>query len=159
MDSQTDPIAGPLTNTREGASIHPEASQRAAHTAWTFPAGLVPATSTGHEPECTSRNVLCLLNATSRDACVRLTVFHEDRDPVGPYEVAVPAQRVKHVRINDLIDPEAVPLGQPYGLAVSSDVPVTAQLLLLDTGGGNYALTALPGFPGPADGGAAAGPG
>ncbi|MFC7403321.1 sensory rhodopsin transducer [Citricoccus sp. GCM10030269] len=120
----------------------------AAHTHWTFPAGYIPSRSTGHEPEYTSRNVLCLLNATDRDACVRLTVFHEDRNPVDPYEVLVPRQRVRQVRVNDLIDPEAVPLGQPYGVVLASDVPVSAQLLSVDTADGHYAVTILPGFPG-----------
>ena len=100
---------------------------------WVFAAGHVPERTTGHEPELTSRDELCLLNSAGADARVELTVYHPDRDPVGPYRLTVPARRVRHVRINDLIDPQAVPLGVAYGLVLDSDVPVVAQLRHLDT--------------------------
>jgi hypothetical protein len=115
---------------------------------WAFSAGLIPERSAGHEPEETSRNVLCLLNATDRDGCARLTVHHEEAEPVGPYELAVPAGRVRHIRINDLIDPEAVPRGQPYGMVVDCDVPMVVQLALVDTSGGRYAVALLSGVAG-----------
>ncbi|GAA1145397.1 sensory rhodopsin transducer [Nesterenkonia lutea] len=102
-------------------------------TSWAFAAGFMPEDSTGHEPEFTSRDELCLLNMTSSDACAEVTVYHPDRDPVGPYTVEVPADRVRHVRINDLIDPQAVPLGVAYGLRVETDVPLAIQLRHLDT--------------------------
>ncbi|HLS49096.1 MAG TPA: sensory rhodopsin transducer [Actinomycetaceae bacterium] len=100
---------------------------------WSFSAGYMPTASTGREPDFTSRDELCLLNASPSTACAEVTVHHEDGDPVGPYRIEVGAGRVRHVRINDLIDPEAVPLGVPYGLTVVSDVPVVIQLRHLDT--------------------------
>ncbi len=84
-------------------------------TTWVFSAGFAPSGSTGQEPEFTSRNTLCLLNTGERQACVQLTFYYEDAAPVGPYEVLVEPQRVKHQRINDLIEPEAVPLDAAYG--------------------------------------------
>ncbi|MBK0418017.1 sensory rhodopsin transducer [Leucobacter sp. CSA1] len=117
------------------------------HTRWTFSAGWIPAQSTGREPEYTSRNVLCVLNTSSGDACVRVTVYHEDRDPISPYEILVPASRVRHVRINDLIDPEAVPLGRPYGLVLISDAPIVAQLVYVDTRKNNLAVAMISGVP------------
>lgn len=112
-------------------------------TGWVFSAGWIPAASTGPEPEYTSRNTLCLLNTGSQGACVRATVFHEDQDPVGPYEIMVPSHRVRHVRINDLIDPEAIPLDVPYALVLESDHPVVAQMLYLDSRGEQLSVSHL----------------
>lgn len=112
---------------------------------WGFAAGNVPVGSTGHEPEFTSRDELCVLNTGPKDAQVELTVHHADRDPVGPYRLEVGAGRVCHTRINDLIDPEAVPLGVPYGLIVRSDVPVVVQLSRLDTRAAELAHTIVNG--------------
>lgn len=112
-------------------------------TTWVFSAGFAPSDSTGHEPEFTSRNTLCLLNTAERQACVNLTFYYDDADPVGPYEVLVEAQRVKHQRINNLIDPQAVPLDTAYGLVITSDEPVVAQLYYLDTRGGELAVSHL----------------
>lgn len=110
---------------------------------WVFSAGFAPSQSTGTEPEFTSRNTLCLLNTSAAPVCVSVTVFHTDREPVGPYEILVEPQRVKHQRINDLIEPEAVPLDAPYGLVLDADGPVVAQLLYLDSRGGNLAVSHL----------------
>jgi hypothetical protein len=52
---------------------------------------------------------------------------------------------VCQTRINDLIDPEAVPLGVPYGLVVRSDVPVVVQLSRLDTRAAEVAITIVNG--------------
>lgn len=103
------------------------------HTTWAFSAGHMPDGSTGREPEFTSRDELCLLNTGDDDACCELTVFHPDADPVGPYVVVVPGRRVRQVRVNDLIDPQAVHLGVPYALTLASDRPVVAQLKHVDT--------------------------
>lgn len=110
---------------------------------WVFSAGFAPSRSTGFEPDFTSRNTLCLLNTGNEPACVELTVYYEDAEPVGPYEILVDSQRVKHQRINDLIDPEAVRLDRPYGLMVESDKPVVAQLYYLDSRNGNLAVSHL----------------
>lgn len=116
-------------------------AQSAGRTEWIFAAGFAPSESTGREPEFTSRNTLCLLNTGSEEICVRVTVYHEDRDPVGPYEIPVGGQRVRHVRINDLIDPEAVPLEVPYGLLVRAEQPVVAQLYYLDSRKGHLTVS------------------
>lgn len=110
---------------------------------WVFSAGFAPSQSTGREPEFTSRNTLCLLNTGEAEACVKLMVYHADADPVGPYEIRVAAQRVKHQRINDLIEPEAVPLDAPYGLVLESDLPVVAQLYYLDSRAGALTVSHL----------------
>ena len=113
---------------------------------WAFSAGNIPDGSTGHEPELTSRDELCLLNTSEHDAELQITVYYEDRDPVGRYQTTVGAQRVCHLWINNLIDPQAVPLGVPYGLVVHSSIPVVASLSRLDTRGGAPVQTITSGF-------------
>lgn len=103
------------------------------HTTWAFAGGQIPPSSTGPEPEFTAREELQVLNTGKNDAHLRITVYHHDSDPVGPYELEVGARRVRQVRLNDLIDPQAIPLGVPYGLLVESDVPVIVQLTRIDT--------------------------
>jgi hypothetical protein len=100
---------------------------------WAFSGGHIPLISTGEEPGDTSRDELCVLNTHTAQAHLELTVYYEDRDPVGPYALRVPARRVRHVRFNDLIDPQAMPLDTPYAAVISSDVPVVVQFTRRDT--------------------------
>ncbi len=80
-----------------------------------------------------SHEAICFLNVSDRDAHVRITVFHSDRDPVGPYRVTVPARRTLHVRFNNLTDPEPIPRGTDYASLIESDVPVVVQHTRLDS--------------------------
>ncbi|MFU8869500.1 sensory rhodopsin transducer [Natronococcus sp.] len=100
---------------------------------WTIPEGYIPEESTGPEPEMTSHGTVCLLNATDEDATVEITVYFTDREPVGPYEVTVPAERTRHVRFNDLEDPEPIPKGEDFASVLESDVPVVCQHTRLDS--------------------------
>lgn len=102
-------------------------------TTWAIPGGHIPLRSTGPEPEFTSRDELCVLNAGDADAHVDLTIFYEHREPIGPYRLVVGTRRVRRVRFNDLIDPEAMPLGVDYGVVVESDVPIVVQFARVDT--------------------------
>ncbi len=122
------------------------------HTQWTFAAGFVPVESTGPEPEFTSRDELCVLNTGDDAAHLSIMIYHCDDEPVGPYEVTVGAQRVSHFRINDLIDPQAIPLGVPYGAVVESTVPVVVQMSRLDTRTGHLSSAIASGHPGEAAG-------
>ncbi|MEV2236779.1 sensory rhodopsin transducer [Micromonospora sp. NPDC049891] len=100
---------------------------------WAVPGGHVPFGGSGGEPEFTSFDMLCVLNTTDSEAEVTLTFYYEDAEPVGPYRFAVGARRIRHVRVNDLIDPEAVRLDRPYGCVLGSPVPVVVQFLRQDT--------------------------
>lgn len=81
-----------------------------------------------------------MLNAGDAAAEIEITVFHERQDPVGPYPLVVAARRMRVVRINDLIDPQAVPLGVPFAAVVRSDVPIVAQLNRVDTSDGRLSI-------------------
>lgn len=100
---------------------------------WAIAEGYIPSWSHGPEPLMTSHETVCLLNASSQDAHVRITIFFSDREPVGPYPVTVPARRTKHVRFNDLKDPEPIPLDTAYASLIESDVPIVVQHTRLDS--------------------------
>lgn len=117
-------------------------------TSWAFAAGFMPDGSTGREPEFTSRDELCLLNTGGEGACAEVTVFHKGDDPVGPYLIEVPARRVRHVRVNDLIDPQAIPLGVAYGLTVESDAALVIQMRHVDTRQAELGVAISSGFSG-----------
>lgn len=113
---------------------------------WVITGGHIPLTSTGHEPEFTSFDMLCVLNTGGKNATLKLTLFYSDRDPIGPYEIEVQASRVRHVRFNDLIDPEAMPLGVDYACVVESSEPVVVQFVRQDTRQAANAIFSTPGY-------------
>src|SRR5215217_7852587 len=78
------------------------------HHRWTIAEGYIPSWSHGPEPQFTSHETACLLNASDEEAHVKITVFFSDREPVGPYRLIVPARRTQHVRFNELKDPEPI---------------------------------------------------
>lgn len=81
----------------------------------------------------TSHETACLLNTSDQDAHVQITIYFSDRDPVGPYRVNVPANRTKHLRFNDLNDPEPIPRGTDYASLIEADVPIVVQHTRLDS--------------------------
>ncbi|MDG4764176.1 sensory rhodopsin transducer [Solwaraspora sp. WMMD406] len=100
---------------------------------WVVAGGRIPVDSNGEEPEFTSFDQLCLLNAEDADAGVELVVYYADQEPVGPYRWVVWARRIRHVRLNDLVDPEPIRLGRPFGCVLTSSVPLVAQFQRQDT--------------------------
>ena len=102
-------------------------------TKWVIAEGYIPAYGTGHEPEFTSHETACILNTSGQEAHLKITIFYPDRDPVGPYEVVVPAMRTRHLRFNDLKDPEPIPSATDYASVIESDIPVVVQHTRLDS--------------------------
>jgi hypothetical protein len=100
---------------------------------WAVAEGYIPAWSNGPAPEFTSHETLCLLNASDQDAHVKITIFFADREPVGPYVVVVHARRTKHVRLNDLNDPEKIPVGTDFASVIESTLPIVVQHTRLDS--------------------------
>ncbi len=100
---------------------------------WAIAEGYIPGWSNGPEPQFVSHETACLLNASDEEAHVEITVFFSDREPAGPYRVTVPARRTKHVRFNDLEDPEPVPTDTDYASVIESDVPIVVQHSRLDS--------------------------
>src|SRR4051812_15778782 len=100
---------------------------------WAIAEGYIPKESTGNSREMLSHETACILNAGETDAHVQIFIYFSDRAPVGPYKITVPAKRTKHLRFNDLKDPEVVPLGTDYSSVILSDVPVVVQHTRLDS--------------------------
>jgi hypothetical protein len=100
---------------------------------WAIAEGYIPKTSTGPQPDMLSHETACLLNAGDVNAHVKITVFFADREPAGPFEVVVGARRTKHVRFNELKDPEEIPRGTDYSSVIESDVPIVVQHTRLDS--------------------------
>ncbi len=103
------------------------------HRRWAIAEGYIPSWSNGPEPQFTSHESACLLNASDEEAHVEITVFFSDREPVGPYRITVPPRRTKHVRFNELQDPEPVPADTDYASVIESDVPIVVQHTRLDS--------------------------
>lgn len=100
---------------------------------WAIAEGYIPGSSTGPEPEMKSHETACLLNASDRTAHVEITVFFSDREPAGPYHVEIPPRRTRHVRLDELDDPEPIPEGTDYATVLESDVPIVVQHTRLDS--------------------------
>jgi len=114
---------------------------------WAIAEGYIPGESTGPEPEMTSHETVCILNAGDRDAQVRITLFFTDREPAGPYKVKVAARRTLHLRFNDLKEPEPVPLDTDYASVIESDVPIIVQHTRLDSRQAENALITTMAYP------------
>ena len=100
---------------------------------WAIAEGYIPEGSHGPAPEFTSHEAACILNASDQEAHVTITIFYSDRDPAGPFTLTIGPRRTKHLRFNDLDDPETVPRGTDFSSVIESDVPVVVQHTRLDS--------------------------
>ena len=116
-------------------------------TRWVIAEGYIPGSSSMDTRAMESHDTACILNAGERDAKVSITLYFADRDPVGPYRLTVPAKRTRHVRFNDLTDPERVPRDTDYSSVIESDVPVVVQHTRLDSRHEALALLSTMAFP------------
>lgn len=119
------------------------------HSTWVIPEGFIPESSTGPEPEMTSHETACMLNAGEEDAVVEITVYFADREPVGPYRIEVAARRTRHLRFNELDDPEPIPRGTDYATVIRSNRPIVVQHTRLDSRQPANALLTTVAFPVP----------
>jgi hypothetical protein len=97
------------------------------HWTWAIPEGFIPGASFSQGRELVSHEACCILNAGDTPANVELTLYFEDREPAGPYRVEVGPGRTRHLRYNDLEDPEPIPCDTAYTLLIRSDGPVVVQ--------------------------------
>lgn len=113
---------------------------------WAIAEGYIPSYGNGPAPEFMSHETACILNANDRDANISITVYYTDRDPVGPYRIVVPAKRTRHVRFNDLTDPEPIPKDTDYACVIESDIPIVVQHTRLDSRQAENALLSTMAF-------------
>ena len=113
---------------------------------WAIPEGYIPGGSFSRRPELVSHEAACILNASDQPASIELTLYFENREPAGPYRVEIAPRRTKHLRFNDLVDPERVPHDTPYSTIIRSDVPVVVQHTRLDSRDPHIALLSTMAF-------------
>jgi hypothetical protein len=100
---------------------------------WAIAEGYIPAGSNGPEPQMTSHETLCILNAGGRPANVTVTIYFTDREPAGPYRLTIEPRRTQHVRFNELKDPEPIPFDTDFASVIEADVPIVVQHTRLDS--------------------------
>lgn len=100
---------------------------------WAIAEGYIPSHSTGPSPAMTSHETACILNPGDVATEVEITLFFQDREPVGPYRLTIEGRRTRHVRFNDLQDPEPVPRDTDYASLIRSRYPVVIQHTRLDS--------------------------
>lgn len=103
------------------------------HKCWAIPEGYIPTYSHTTGPELLSHETICILNASESQAKIELTIFFSDKEPVGPYHITVEAKRTRHVRFNDLNDPQPIPAGTDFASLIVSDVEIVVQHTRLDS--------------------------
>ncbi|MFC5406427.1 sensory rhodopsin transducer [Cohnella soli] len=112
---------------------------------WFIPDGYIPETSSGG---LISHESICVLNTSSEDALLRLTIFFEDRDPMEDLMVVVGGRRTKHIRTSSLHkEGTPIPVGVPYAIEVASDVSVIVQYSRLDSTQAENTLMSVMAFP------------
>lgn len=114
---------------------------------WVIAEGYIPTGSTGPAPQLVSHETACILNTGDREAEVSITLYFADREPVGPYRMTVPPRRTRHIRFNNLEDPEPVPPGTDYASVIESSVPVVVQHTRLDSRQAELALMTTMAYP------------
>lgn len=112
---------------------------------WATADGHIPKWSNGPAPEMVSHEALCFLNTGDDPAHVSVRVYFSDREPVGPYQITVEPRRPLHVRLNELNDPEPIPVGVDFATYIESDTPIVVQQTRLDSRQSENALiSAIP---------------
>jgi hypothetical protein len=114
---------------------------------WAIAEGYIPGKSIGPAPDLTSHEACCILNASDQDAHVAITIFFEDRDPVGPFDFTVGRRRTKHLRFNNFEKPQRIPRDTPYSSLIESDQPIVVQHTRLDSRQAENALLSTIAFP------------
>jgi hypothetical protein len=107
---------------------------------WAIAEGYIPSESAFSDRALVSHETACILNASDSDAQVKITIFFANREPVGPYRVAVKARRTLHLRFNDLSDPHPIPRDTDYASVFESDVPIIVQHTRMDSRRAEIAL-------------------
>jgi hypothetical protein len=114
---------------------------------WAIADGYIPSKSNGPAPQMTSHETACILNVSDQPANIEITIYFTDKPPVGPYKITVAAERTRHIRFNDLKDPEPVPLDTEYASLLVSDIPVIVQHTRLDSRQAENALFSTIAYP------------
>jgi hypothetical protein len=108
-------------------------------TTWVIPDGFWHSHSNGLFP---SHEAICVLNTSTTDCELSITLYFEDRDEMSAFYAFCPAKRTNHIRMDKLVssDGETVPRDVPYAILVQSNVPVVIQYSRMDTSQSEMAI-------------------
>jgi hypothetical protein len=89
-----------------------------------------------------SHESICVLNIGDIDATIEITLYFEDREPIGNFFALCPAKRTNHIRFDKIKSKEGVSIPQctPYSVHILSDVPVMCQYTRVDATRPHYSL-------------------
>src|SRR5690606_6959528 len=108
---------------------------------WVIPDGYIPPESSG---SLLSHESICVLNCSTEDATLSISIYFEDRDPMLNIPYVLPGQRTKHIRTSSLeLNGEYIPTGVPYAIYLESDIPVVVQYSRLDSTQAENALMSV----------------
>lgn len=96
-----------------------------------------------------SHESVCVLNTSSQDATLNMTLYFEDRDPMFNFIAKCGAKRTHHVRMDKLKNSDGLPVPQdvPYAIMLESDVPVIVQYSRLMSSQPELGLMTTMGYP------------
>lgn len=82
-----------------------------------------------------SHEAVCVLNTNKKDVTVNLTLYFEDREKLDGYAITVPAERTKHIRLDQTVNQEGTPIPQdtPYAMVIECEDNITIQYTRVDT--------------------------
>lgn len=100
-------------------------------TLWAIGDGFMSDTAKGNY---VSHEAVCILNTSDIDAEIKITVYFEDREPMGGFTAVCGARRTNHIRLDKIKNDkgEPIPHEVPYALLVESNTPVVAQHSRMD---------------------------
>jgi hypothetical protein len=118
------------------------------HRVWAIAEGYIPGRSFSEARDLISHEAACILNATDETALIEITLYFENREPAGPYRLTLEPRRTRHLRFNDLSEPEEVPRDTPYSSVIRSNAEIVVQHTRLDSRDPHIALLSTIAFPG-----------
>lgn len=98
---------------------------------WLIADGFMSDTQTEHY---VSHEAVCVLNLSGETAHIALTIYFEDRAPMGGFTAECASQRTHHIRLDRIVNDkgEKIPKETPYAVLVESSVPVVCQHSRMD---------------------------
>lgn len=108
-------------------------------TEWLIPDGYMSDTKKG---SLVSHEAICILNLSGKTAHIEITLYFEERAPLGGFHTVCENERTNHYRLDKAVNDrgQTIPKMTPYAVLVQSDVPVVVQASRLDVSQPEYAL-------------------
>ena len=89
-----------------------------------------------------SHEAICILNDDREDHDVKITLYFENHDPISGFQITVPAERTRHIRMDQIVNKKGVrvPQNTPYAAVIESEADMAVQYTRVDTTNEKLAL-------------------